>query len=123
MPTPAWKAPLVFACLAEAATGLALVAHPPLVVRLLFGVETAGVGVVVSRVAGIALIALGIACWPGNPGSRPHHGMLAYSALATLYLAWIGLAGDFAGSLLWPAVMLHVVLTAALARACLDTRP
>ena len=70
-----------------------------------------GVAIPVGRVAGIALIALGIACWPGP--SRI--GMLTYGALVTLYLAYLGLAGGYGGVLLWPAVVLHFALTALLA--------
>jgi hypothetical protein len=69
----------------------------------------------VARVAGIALIALGIACWPGPPLV----GMLTYSALVMLYLAYLaylGFAGGVTGVLLWPAVFLHVILTALLTR-------
>ena len=43
--------------------------------------------------------------------------MLIYSAAVTLYLAYVGLAGGFAGVLLWPAVVLHAILTALLTRA------
>jgi hypothetical protein len=43
--------------------------------------------------------------------------MLTYSASVTLYLAYLGLAGGFGGVLLWPAVVLHLVLTTLLARA------
>ena len=103
---------LTFAAVAEATTGLGLLIVPSLVGQLLLGVELAGVAMPVARVAGIALIALGIACWPGPP----HLGMLTYSALVTLYLAYIGFAGILAGVLLWPAVALHVILTALLAR-------
>ena len=67
---------------------------------------------VVARVAGIALIGLGVACWPGPP----RVGMLTYSAAVTLYLACVGLAGVMTGILLWPAVALHAVLTLLLAR-------
>jgi hypothetical protein len=38
--------------------------------------------------------------------------MLVYSAAVALYLAYLGFAGGLAGILLWPAVILHVVLTA-----------
>jgi hypothetical protein len=41
--------------------------------------------------------------------------MLTYSVLVTLYLAYLGLAGGSTGVLLWPAVVLHVILTALLA--------
>jgi hypothetical protein len=43
--------------------------------------------------------------------------MLTYSAAVTLYLAYLGLAGGFSGILLWPAIVVHVILTALLARA------
>ena len=65
----------------------------------------------VARVAGMALIALGIACWPGPPLA----GLLTYSVLVTVYLAYLGLAEAVTGILLWPAVALHVILTALLA--------
>ncbi len=53
---------------------------PSFVWQLLLGEQLTGVAVPVARVAGIALIALGIACWPGPPLV----GMLSYSVLATL---------------------------------------
>jgi hypothetical protein len=101
---------LIFAAVGEAATGLALLIVPSLVGQLLLGEKLTGVAMPVARVAGIALIALGIACWPGPPLV----GMLTYSALVTLYLFYVGLAGDLTGVFLWPAVILHVVLTALL---------
>ncbi len=60
------KTLLALAAVGEAATGLVLLAYPPIAVRLLFGAEIAGAGVVMSRFAGISLIALGLACWPGG---------------------------------------------------------
>ena len=104
------KKVLIFAAVAEAATGLALLIVPSLVGQLLLGEQLTGVAVPVARVAGIALIALGIACWPGPPLL----GMLTYSALVTLYLAYLGFAGGLTGILLWPAVILHAILTALL---------
>jgi hypothetical protein len=107
------KKVLVLAAVSEAATGLALLIVPSLVVRLLLGEELTGVVIPVARVTGIALIALGVACWPGPPRA----GMLAYSAAVTLYLAYVGFAGGMTGILLWPAVVLHMILTALLTRA------
>ncbi len=43
--------------------------------------------------------------------------MLTYSALATAYLGWLGIGGEWTGPLLWPAVVLHLILTALLVRA------
>jgi hypothetical protein len=104
---------LIVAAVAEAATGLALLAVPSLVGQLLLGEGLTGAAIPVARVAGIALIALGIACWPGPPLV----GMLTYSAAVTLYLFYVGLAEDLTGILLWPAIILHAVLTALLTRA------
>ena len=107
------KKVLVLAAVSEAATGLALLIVPSLVGQLLLGAELTGIAVPVARVAGIALIALGVACWPGTPLV----GMLTYSAVVTLYLAYLGVAGGLSGILLWPAVVLHAILTALLTRA------
>ena len=107
------RAALILAGAAEAATGLALLIVPSLVGQLLLGEPLAGMTILVARVAGIALIGLGIACWPGPPLV----GMLTYSALATVYLAYLGLAGSLGGVLLWPAVILHLALTSLLAKA------
>ena len=111
------KKVLIFAAVAEAATGLALLIAPSLVGQLLLGEQLTGIAIPVARVAGIALVALGIACWPG-PALV---GMLIYSALVTLYLAYVGFAGDLAGVLLWPAVVLHLLLSILLGRVWLRT--
>ena len=108
---------LPVAAVGEALTGLALLVSPPIAVRLFFGAEPTGVDIAVARVAGIALIALGVSCWPGPPLI----GMLTYSAVVTLYLAYVGFAGGLTGILLWPAVVLHVILTALLTRIALET--
>jgi hypothetical protein len=106
---------LIFAAVGEAATGLALLIAPSLVGQLLLGEQLTGIAVPVARVAGIALVALGIACWPGPPLV----GMWIYSAWVTLYLAYLSFAGDLAGVLLWPAVVLHLLLSIFLGRAWL----
>ena len=111
------KKALIFTAVAEVATGLALLIVPSLVGLLLLGEELTGIAMPVARVAGIALIALGVACWPGPPLV----GMLIYSAAVTLYLAYLGFAGGLAGVLLWPAVALHAVLSILLGRAWLTT--
>ena len=104
---------LTFAAVGEGVTGLALVLFPSLVGRLLLGDDLTGVAVPVARVAGIALIGLGIACWPGPPLI----GMLTYSAMVALYLAFLGGVDGMHGTLLWPAVVLHLILTILLIRA------
>ena len=103
---------LVFAAIAEAATGLALLLVPSLVGQWLFGAELTGIAVIMARVAGIALVALAVACWPGTPLLA----MLGYGAASALYLAYLGFTGAASGPLLWPAVVLHLSLTVVLAR-------
>lgn len=105
---------LTLTAIIEAATGLALLVVPSLVGRLLLSAELTGVAVPAARVLGIALIALGVACWPDRPALC---GMLTYGALVTLYLLYLGIRSKWVGPLLWPAVALHAVLTLLLARA------
>lgn len=113
------KGALIFAAVGEASTGLALLIVPALVGEMLLGEELTGIAIPVARVAGIALVALGLACWPG----APLLGMLTYSAAVTLYLAYLGVTGNSTGLLLWPAVALHVILTTLLIRAsCITCR-
>ena len=111
------KKTLVFAACGEIATGVALLAVPSLVGRLLLGADLSGIAIRVARVLGISLIALGIACWPGTP----RLGMLTYSAAVALYLGYVGFAGGFTGILMWPVVILHLILTVLLAWP--STRP
>jgi len=107
------KAALALASIGEAATGLGLLVAPSLVGQLLLGSELHGLAVVVARVSGLALIGLALACGL----SSPWIGMLFYVAAAALYLGYLGLVGEATGVLLWPAVLLHVVLAALLARS------
>jgi hypothetical protein len=113
------KKMLTVAAVAEVTTGMALLIVPSLVGRLLLGAELIGVSIPIARVTGIALIALGVGCWPGSTALC---GMLTYGALVTLYLAYLGVTGGFTGILLWPAVVLHAALTLLLARAWFKPR-
>jgi hypothetical protein len=113
------KQSLGLTAIIEAATGLALIIAPSLVGRLLFGAEFTGVANPAARVTGIALLALGVACWPGSTALC---GMLTYSALVTLYLLYLALRGEWVGPLLWPVVLLHGILTVLLARAWFQSR-
>ena len=104
----------------EAATGLALMAVPSVVVRLLLGGEISAASIPLGRVAGFGLLSLGMACWPGrDPAGNTApalRAMLAYNSLVTLYLLCLGIGGKWVGPLLWPAVVLHGILSLLLAR-------
>ena len=111
------KKVLAFVAAAEAITGLIVIVWPSVVVHLLFAEEASGPGIGMSRLAGVALIGLGIACWPGKSAVQQLYGMFAYSTLALLYLIHIGFRGIAVGVLLWPAVVAHAILSVLLARA------
>ena len=106
---------LTFSAAVECATGLALMVAPSLVVRLLLGAELSNAAAIsLGRVAGFALLALGLAVWPARnqvdvtPAAL--RAMLSYNSLTALYLLYLGLAGELFGPLLWPAVALHGVI-------------
>jgi len=100
----------------ETATGLALIALPALVVRLLLGAEISGASIPLGRVAGAALLALGVACWLAlnDRQSRTARGlvvaMLMYNIIATAVLAFAGIGLGLHGVALWPAVVLHAAM-------------
>jgi len=105
----------------EAGTGLVLVIFPSLFVWLLLGVELSEPGQVVGRLAGFALIALVLACWPRggavSAAASSLQALLVLSVLVALYLVYLGIGGRLVGPLLWPAVVLHSAVAIALARA------
>jgi Ca2+/Na+ antiporter len=104
---------LTFAAVVEIGTGLALMIDPAIVGRLLLGAETAGAGTVLGRCFGIALVALGRACWPSAEGAErgaAFRAMLVYNLLIAAYLAYLGTAGHLKGVLLWPGFALHALV-------------
>lgn len=110
---------LKLAAAAEAVTGLALMTVPSVVVRLLLGGEISGAAVPLARVTGFGLLSLGIACWPnpapgGNAGAALR-AILTYNVLATLFFVYLGIDGKWVGPLLWPAAVLHGILSFLLA--------
>ncbi len=106
---------LIFTSIAEGATGLFLFAYPPIIVWLLFRAEVSGAGSIISRLAGLCLIALAVACWPEEGAVRPYYGMLTWSVLAAACLVLAGLQGNV-GVLLWPMAAVHAALALLLVR-------
>src|SRR5437016_5325746 len=113
----------------ETATGLGLMAVPSVVVRLLLGspLDTSA-AMILGRVAGAALLALGVACWLARDDtqSRAARGlvvaMLIYNIAATAVLAFAGIGLRLHGVALWPAVVLHAAM-GAWCGACLRRNP
>ena len=114
---------LAVAAVGEAVTGLVLLVYPPIVVRLLFGAELSGSRQSsISRVARHRLDRIGcrlLALRVGIPRTlrdvdlqRACHGLSSLSRFRR----------RMDRPLLWPAVVLHAVLTLLLARAWCKTR-
>ena len=108
---------LVTTAIVETATGVGLLFVPAVVFALLLGSEPAAVdATVVGRIAGAALLAIGIASWMARTAmSTPAQlrfltGMLVYNVAASMLLAFAGAVLKMTGILLWPAVALHAVL-------------
>ncbi len=107
---------LTLTAIIEAATGLALIAVPAIVVRLLLGAEISGASIPLGRVAGAALLALGVACWLARDDTQSRAtralvvAMLIYNLVATAVLAFAGIGLGLHGVALWPAVVLHAVM-------------
>ena len=102
---------------AEAATGLVLAVAPSFLVELLLGAAPGtAAGTTVSRVAGVAILAIGVACWLAreDAAGRAARGLIAAMLLyntavvAILVLAWT--SQGLAGVALWPVVLAHLAL-------------
>jgi hypothetical protein len=101
---------LVATALLETVTGVLLLALPGLPLSLLLGSDSAPPDLLVcARVAGAALVSLGVACWLERD-----------DVLAALVLAYAGWFVGLAGMALWPAVAIHTLLAVWGAR-CLSS--
>ena len=112
----------------EVLTGLGLLVVPAIVVRLLLNSEISGAALPLGRVAGVALLALGVACWlasndtPSSAARGLVGAMLLYNIGATLIFGAAGLGSGLVGLILWAAVILHAVM-AVWCTACLGRSP
>ena len=105
---------LTLTAVIEMGTGLVLVALPSLLVTLLLGalLDTPA-ALTIGRVAGAAMLALGVACWLARHDgrSRAATGLVAamflYNLAAVSILASAGFGSGLGGVALWPAVVLH----------------
>lgn len=99
----------------EAGAGLALLALPA---TLVFGPALdSAAGATVVRVAGAALLAIGVACWlaRGDARSRAARalvgGLLIYNVGTVATLTYAGLVMGLTSSGLWPAMLIHTIMT------------
>jgi hypothetical protein len=118
---PTQRQLLTIAALAECLAGLALMVIPGAAVRLLLGAEPSMVGLMVARIAGMALLALGLACWGAraDSGSAAQRGTIraitTYNTGAGLLLIAFVATGNAYGVPVWIAGILHLALAAGFA--------
>jgi hypothetical protein len=119
------KALLATTSTLEVPAGVALVLTPSLAANLLLGEGlVAPAAIVVSRVAGAALIAIGAICWLGRESAGTSRrtdlivGLLIYNLAVPMFLLHAALVLRLQGIALWPAVFLHTTL-AVWCAACL----
>jgi hypothetical protein len=114
---------LILVCaVLETGTGLALLMLPRFVLRVVLGAAPVGAGVAASRLCGVGLISLGLACWPEwkarphRPDRRSLRALLVYNASASAYLAVLRALEGYRGIALVPAIVLQAILAALLVR-------
>src|ERR1044072_9530109 len=110
---------LIVMAIIEAPAGIALLVMPAAAVSMLLGVPLdTPAGLVVGRIAGAALVALGLSCWGARQDehNRAAKGivsaMLLYNITAVVVLALAGLGWRLFGFGLWPVVVLHALMAA-----------
>ena len=109
---------LTLTAIIEGVTGLALIAMPSIVVRLLLGspLQTYD-AVTLGRVAGAALFALGVACWLAQHDAQSGaarglvSAMFLYNLCTVVILGIAGIGSQPVGIALWPAVVVHAAMT------------
>ena len=101
----------------EAGAGLPLIIWPSVAVMLLLGSSLDNpAGLILGRVAGAALLALGVACWLARHDTESPSAaglimaMLLYNSAVVLLLAVAGVFSGLVGIFLWPAVALHAAM-------------
>ena len=108
----------VVTAIVELCAGVALVAIPSTMAILLLGSPLGdSAGLIVARVAGVALVALGVTCVQAR---RDEHsaaakaiilGLTVYNVAIVLLLVLVAAVMRIAGGLLWPTVLLHTAMT------------
>jgi hypothetical protein len=108
---------LIVTAVIEAAAGLVLVALPSLLITLLSGSSvTTPVELTLARVAGVALLALGVACWlarhdgQGRAARGLVDAMVLYNAGVATVLVNAGLGLGLSSIGLWAVVLLHAAM-------------
>lgn len=114
---------LTVTAVVEAGTGLGLLVVPSVIAQVLLGATLdAPAAATVARVAGAALLALGVACWLGRENGRALvAAMLLYNVFVVGVLVHAALGLALSGLGLWPVVALHLAF-AFWCMACLRSQ-
>jgi hypothetical protein len=110
---------LTVSALTELTAGIALSIVPSATTHLLLGVGLASAeSALVARIAGAALLAIGLVCWieRGREGYGARNGLvtglLVYNAVVVILLVWSAVVDKMHGLALWPAIVAHAALFA-----------
>jgi hypothetical protein len=121
---------LTLTAVIEMGTGLVLVASPPLLAALLLGSSVdAPAALTVGRVAGAALLALGVACWLARHEgrSRAARGLVGtlvlYNAVILTVLVYAGIGLGLSSNGLWPSALVHAAMTVWCVTSLLKSHP
>jgi hypothetical protein len=108
---------LIVVAAVEAATGLGLLLLPSVPFALLLGLESATVeAIFVGRIAGAALLAIGVASWMARKDQASHSlyglliGILIYNTAVSILLVYAAAVLKMTGAMLWPTVAFHAFL-------------
>ena len=109
---------LIVTAVIEAGAGVGLLCCPSAAMALLLGspLDTPAT-LTLGRVAGAALFALGVACWLAHFDAQSCaarglvSAMVLYNLGAVVILGVSGIQSQPVGVALWPAVVLHAVMT------------
>ena len=94
----------------ELVTGVTLLLLPAIVMQQLFSSPASDAGEQLTRLYGLALIGLGVACW-GSPCPIPaRRGLLVYNCSAAVLLIILGSQALSGGAAVWAGALIHVVL-------------
>ena len=112
----------------EILAGLTAMISPSTVVSLLLGSPLDPIGVVLARLFGAGVFALGLACLKARSdvaspaGLAVSVGITSYNLLAAVVLLWTAAGSGLGGLLLWGAGIAHAALGALFVSALVTSR-
>ena len=110
------KSLLVVTAAIELAGGFLLLIVPSWTAKLLLGAELGSPeSLMVARIGGAALLAIGVSCWQCRNHDRHAMGLIAglltYNASYVVLLLYAGMVDKMPGIGIWPTIGLHIALS------------